>query len=73
MSMQILLIKKRMDRKMNISKDIDMVMLMYSLIENSDNIWKLMATPWRYISHNSDKINNDAVDFGEGNHTELFN
>ena len=45
MSMQILLIKKRMDRKMNISKDIDMVMLMYSLIENSDNIWKLMATP----------------------------
>ena len=72
MLMQILLIKKRMDREMNISEDIDMVMLMYSLIEYSDNIWKLMAITWRYISH-SDNINNDAVDFGEGNHTELFN
>ena len=58
---------------MNVSKDIDMVMLMYSLIEFSDNIWKFMAIPWRYNSHNSDEINNDAIDFGEGNHTESFN
>ena len=55
------------------AKGIDIIMLMYTLIEYSDNYWKQSRSLCQYWQDIPTVNNNGAiVDFGEGNLTDSF-
>ena len=55
------------------AKDIDIIMLMYTLIEYRDNYWKQSGSLWKYLQDIPAVNNNGAIDdFGEGNLTDSF-
>ena len=55
-------------------KDIDIVMLMYNLIEYSDNYSKISGRMWQYCKHIPAVRNNGyIVNFNENNATDLVN
>ena len=55
------------------AKDIDMVMLMYNLIEYSDNYAKTTGSVWQYCKDIPARdINNSIEGFTAGNHTDSF-
>ena len=55
------------------AKDIDIIMLMYTLIEYRDNYWKQSGSLWQYWKDIPDVNNNGTIDdFGEGNLTDSF-
>ena len=56
------------------AKDIDIVMLMYNLIEYSDNYSKTSGSLWQYCK-DIPAVNNNGgiVNFNEANATDLFN
>ena len=55
------------------AKDIDIVMLMYNLIEYSDNYAKTTGSVWQYCKDIPARdINNSIEGFTAGNHTDSF-
>ena len=55
------------------TKDIDIVMPMYNLIEHSDNYSKIFGILWQYCKDIPAVNNNgDIPDFGESNFTDSF-
>ena len=55
------------------TKDIDIVMIMYNLIEYSDNYAKTSASLWQYCLDIPAVNNNVIADFTENNLTDSFN
>ena len=54
------------------AKDIDIVMLMYNLIEYSDNYAKTSGRLWQYCKDIPAQINNEIVVFNAANTTDSF-
>ena len=55
------------------AKDLDIVMPMYNLIENSDNYSKTSESLWQYCKDIPAVDNNAIVDFTDNNLTDSFN
>ena len=55
------------------SKDINIVMPMYNLIEYSDNYAKTTGSLWQYCKDIPARNNNQIVNFAADNLTDSFN